>query len=88
MDFFDLIDKTKIAERAAEREADFNTPESIASRERAKQARVDRIAAFERGKIALGIVREETGPNYGSTYFDASGHAYTIKDLETAGEEK
>lgn len=85
MNFLDLIDEKKIAERKAAREAAWNTPENIASRQRAEQERIERLAKFERGKVALGIVRTETGPHYTDTHFDANGKEYSHEDVENAG---
>ena len=85
MNFLDLIDEKKIAERKAALEAEWNTPDKVASRERAAQYTKDIHAKFERGKIALSIVREETGPHYSVTYFDASGKSYSREDVENAG---
>jgi len=85
MNFLDLVDEKKIAERKAALQAEWNTPDKVASRERAEQNRQERIAKLEHGKVVLGIVREETGPHYSVTYFDASGNSYSIEDIEAAG---
>jgi len=85
MDFLDLIDKNKVAEREAARAAEWkknNPPEKIAEHEAARAARGD---ARERGKLALGIVREETGPNYKPTFYNEAGQEFTLDELEEAG---
>ena len=85
MDFIDLIDEKKIAARAAQREAEFNTPEKINERMLREQKRQALLAARERGRASLGIIREETGPHYEVSFFDAAGRRFSIDDLEAAG---
>jgi hypothetical protein len=83
MDLFELIDEKKIAERKAEREAEYAiTPEEQVRQAEQIQARID---AAEIGKAALSIVREETGPHYSVTYFDANGTRFTLEQLRVAG---
>lgn len=85
MNFLDLVDKKKIAEREEVLEVEWNTPEKVASRERSARNTKDILAKFERGKIVLGIIREEAGPHYSQTFFDASNRKYSREEVEAAG---
>ena len=42
-------------------------------------------AQIERGKIALGIINEETGPHYSREFYDKNGFFYTKEQVIKAG---